>query len=919
MNEEEIFHQALARSLPEERAAYLEQACAGNPALRASIEALLRANVGAGGFMDHAAPGLLATVDETPATECPGTAIGPYKLLEQIGEGGFGIVFMALQQRPVRRKVALKILKPGMDTRQVVARFEAERQALALMDHPNIAHVFDGGETASGRPYFVMELVRGIPITEFCDQTQLPIRERLELYVTVCQAVQHAHQKGIIHRDLKPSNVLVTLHDDKPVVKVIDFGIAKATGQQLTEKTLFTNFAQLIGTPLYMSPEQAQLSGLDIDTRSDIYSLGVLLYELLTGTTPFDKERLRTAAYDEILRIIREEEPAKPSTRISRLGQAATAVSAKRQSDPRQLARLCRRELDWIVMKALEKDWNRRYESASAFAVDVERYLHDEPVHACPPSAGYRFRKFARRNRRTLAVSALLGIMLLAAVAAVVASALWAAAQAEAGARVEADARNMAERTLYFHSIALAHRELTANFANPAHAEQLLDLCPPERRGWEWYYLKRLWRTEPVILQERGSKEVNSVAFSPDGEQLAAACGDNAVRIWHLKTGRLVTLRGHEKYVYSVAFCPTDGRRLASTSADGTVRVWDLTTRQEVFRREGRETVAIGMGQSVTFSPDGRWLAAASIGGTVRVWDAATGQLRHTLPEHVLRASVAFSPDGRLLATGNGFGILQIWDMSTGECLQRHAGHIHSAGALAFSPDGRLLAAGNFDRLIDIWDTKTGEHLHTLTRHTGIVLGLAFSHDGRRLASASEDRTVRLWELSTGQELVQLHGHTNICQGLAFSPDGRLLASADRDGIIRFWDATPLAENEGEEVLTFREHTHEVWSVAISPDGKQIASAGLDPIIRVWDATTGQVAQNLSEIAGNVFSVAFSPDGRRLAAAGVQTGGVNPFALKVWEVPMDQDGRAFPVTRETFAVGFSPDGHGWPRATAMEP
>src|SRR5215472_4134676 len=300
-----------------------------------------------------------------------------------------------------------------MDTRQVVARFEAERQALALMDHPSIAHVFDGGETASGRPYFVMELVRGIPITEFCDQNQLPVRERLELYVSVCQTVQHAHQRGIIHRDLKPSNVMVTMHDDKAVVKVIDFGIAKATGQQLTEKTLFTNFAQLIGTPLYMSPEQAQMSGLDIDTRSDIYSLGVLLYELLTGTTPFDKERLQTAAYDEILRIIREEEPAKPSTRISTLGQAATGVSARRQSDPRRLTQLCRGELDWIVMKALEKDRNRRYETASAFAADVQRYLADEPVQACPPSAWYRIRKFARRNKRALATTIVLAMAAL--------------------------------------------------------------------------------------------------------------------------------------------------------------------------------------------------------------------------------------------------------------------------------------------------------------------------------------------------------------------------------------------------------------------------------------------------------------------------------------------------------------------------
>jgi serine/threonine protein kinase/tetratricopeptide (TPR) repeat protein len=446
MNEEEIFHQALARAVPEERSAYLEHACAGNPALRASVEALLRANVGASGFMEGPACGPVVTVDQ-PITERPGTVIGPYKLMEQIGEGGMGLVFVAEQQQPVRRKVALKLIKPGLDTREVIARFEAERQALALMDHPNIAKVFDGGTTGvasasgewrekdkgaaalathhsplattSGRPYFVMELVKGVPITDYCDENRLTPRERLGLFLDVCQAVQHAHQKGIIHRDLKPSNVLVTLHDGIPVVKVIDFGVAKAIGQQLTEKTIYTRFTQMIGTPLYMSPEQAEMSGLDVDTRTDVYALGVLLYELLTGTTPFDGERLRTVGFDEMRRIIREEEPPKPSTRISTLGLAATTVSANRKSDPRRLSQLCRGELDWVVMKALEKDRNRRYETASAFAADVQRYLHDEPVLACPPSAWYRFRKFARRNKAALVTTVvviLAGLALLAGV-----------------------------------------------------------------------------------------------------------------------------------------------------------------------------------------------------------------------------------------------------------------------------------------------------------------------------------------------------------------------------------------------------------------------------------------------------------------------------------------------------------------------
>ena len=407
----EIFVAAL-KLAPDQWDGHLAEACGGDDELRCRVRDLLQANAAAGSFLESPACGPLATVDE-PIRERPGTVIGPYKLLEQIGEGGFGLVFLAEQTQPVRRRVAVKILKPGMDTRQVVARFEAERQALALMDHPNIAKVLDAGETGSGRPHFVMELVKGVSITDYCDQNRLTTRERLELFVHVCQAVQHAHHKGIIHRDIKPSNVLVTLHDGVPVVKVIDFGIAKALGQQLTDKTLFTGFAQMVGTPMYMSPEQAGMSGLDIDTRSDIYSLGVLLYELLTGTTPFDKERLREVGYDEMRRIIREEEPPKPSTRLSTLGPFAATVSERRQSDPKRLSQLLRGELDWIVMKALDKDRTRRYETANGLARDVERYLHDEPVLACPPSAWYRCRKFARRHKTGLRIAAAAAVVLL--------------------------------------------------------------------------------------------------------------------------------------------------------------------------------------------------------------------------------------------------------------------------------------------------------------------------------------------------------------------------------------------------------------------------------------------------------------------------------------------------------------------------
>ncbi len=439
-----IFMAALDKIEPAERAAYLAEACGSDDALRLRVEVLLKAHDDPSSFMKVPDGDLLATVDE-PVTGGLGTLIGPYKLLEQIGEGGFGVVFMAEQTRPVRRKVALKVLKPGMDSKQVVARFEAERQALALMDHPNIARVLDAGQTDSGRPYFVMELVKGLPITDYCDQNQFTPQQRLGLFVSVCQAVQHAHQKGVIHRDLKPSNVLVTVQDGAPLVKVIDFGIAKALGQPLTDKTLFTGFAQLVGTPLYMSPEQAAFSNADVDTRSDIYSLGVLLYELLTGTTPFDKKRLKEVGYDELRRIVREEEAPRPSTRLSTLGKAATAVCENRRCDPKQLRELLRCELDWVVIKALEKDRNRRYETALELADDIRRYLHNDPVLACPPTMRYRLRKLLRKHRGLIAAAATVLAVLLGGIGATTAAYLRArdaeteARQAEAEARATVD------------------------------------------------------------------------------------------------------------------------------------------------------------------------------------------------------------------------------------------------------------------------------------------------------------------------------------------------------------------------------------------------------------------------------------------------------------------------------------------------
>lgn len=724
MNAEAIFIRALETSSETECQAYLSQVCAGNSELRARVERLLQAHHRPDPFLDLS-PQCLVVAGRTDEFDgFLGQTIGPYKLLELIGEGGMGLVFMAEQQNPVKRRVALKVIKPGLDTRQVIARFEGERQALALMDHPGIARIFDMGATERGHPYFVMELVRGIPITDYCDQARLKPRERLDLFVTVCQAVQHAHTKGIVHRDLKPANILVTMHDDKAIPKIIDFGVAKALGEPLVDRTMFTNFLQMIGTPVYMSPEQAQLSSLDVDTRSDVYSLGVLLYELLTGTVPFKRERLRRADFDELRRIIRDEEPPRPSARVATLDAVSlSTIAENRAVDLRNYIPTLRGDLDWIVMKALEKDRTRRYESAGALAADIQRFLADEPVRARPPSAGYRLRKLLRRQRHALTT---VGIVTAALMTGLISAAVVVVVKDREG-------REIARVRVPDGGSLTITNEAKSAVSDPASSKSLRDKpalsgliqSPGEFAGigrWQLitrrsrifpqHYGKLAWSPDNrflalgeanyvrvysvpelqlVHIMAGHTNRVIAVDWSPDGKQIASTSSDNSIRLWDAKSGIPgPVLVGHLDHVHGVAWHP-DSRRLASASRDTAVRVWtNAGTTGPVFYGHSQAVNA------VAWNRDGTLLASASEGDGIRVWDA-DGKAKAVIPHDIWLRSVAWSPDGsQLLAAQFAPGVVKIWNLdgSVRNTLTDHSFHVVDA---AWSPDGTMFASASWD------------------------------------------------------------------------------------------------------------------------------------------------------------------------------------------------------------------------------
>ncbi|TMQ32183.1 MAG: hypothetical protein E6K70_19945, partial [Planctomycetota bacterium] len=775
----ELFLHAVGKLPPEQWQGYVAESCGSDAELEQQVGRLLQVHREAGSFLDRPAAALGATAvfrpvpgEEAAAVllrELPGTVIGPYKLLQQIGEGGMGTVFMAEQTQPVQRKVALKIIKPGMDSKQVIARFEAERQALAMMDHLNIARVLDVGATDTGRPYFVMELVHGVPITKYCDDNRLTPRQRLELFVPVCQAIQHAHQKGIIHRDIKPSNVMITLYDGKPVPKVIDFGVAKATEQRLTERTLFTQYGTMVGTPEYMSPEQAEMSALGVDTRSDIFSLGVLMYELLTGSTPLSHKRVREAAYGEVLRMIKEEEPPRPSTRLSDSGEALASISAQRHMEPAKLTKLMRGELDWIVMKTLEKDRNRRYETANGFAADVQRYLNDEPVQACPPSALYRFRKLARRNKRLLAPAGVIALALVLGTAISTWQAIRAT-HAEGLAQERLETANANYQTAEEQRQVARTQEELAKEQRGIAVEQEKIAKEQELTARRRFYAAQMnlamqaWETgQPARVLEL----LESQRPRFDEEDLRVFEWYYLWRLCH--TGRASTWRAHKGQVNAVAFSP-DGKTMASGGLDRALKLWDVATGQE------RAVLSQGGIANLAFSPDGKTLAASSWSHwdkTLKLWDVATGGEQPTLPQIPGEGDgvgpLAFSPDGQTLAGGTKKAGVILWDIKARKGQRSFEAHSPSICSLAFSPDGKTLATVDWgDTPVKVWDLGS-EPPRILFQVSG-AWSVAFSPDGKTLATGAKLwRTgAKLWDAASGKERVTLQGHKGDVTSVAF-------------------------------------------------------------------------------------------------------------------------------------------------------
>ena len=811
-----------------------------------------------------------------------------------------------------------------MDSAQVIRRFEAERQALALLDHPNVAHVYDAGTTEAGRPYFVMEYVKGVPITEHCDRQRLTIEERLRLFVKVCEAIQHAHQKGIIHRDIKPSNIQVCIQGEQAVPKVIDFGVAKALSQPLTERTLVTEQGQLIGTPEYISPEQAEMTNQDIDTRSDIYSLGVVLYELLTGTLPFEPATLRKGSLEQMRQVIREAEPKTPSTRVSSLNaEASTKLAKCCQSDADSLRRKLRGDLDWIILKAMEKDRIRRYQTAHALAEDIERHLNNEPVLAGRPGTLYRFQKLVRRNKGVFAAIAVVAATLVIGLTVSAVSLVReqharriavAAQEKEAMLRQQAQANELAMRQIAYASD-MSLVQLALRWNNLGRAWVLLDRNRPKAeekdlRGWEWRYLWQACRSDHAFELPSQGYSLYAVDLSPDGRLLATSDFSGCVNLWDFARREVIlSLSAEGPMRTPVCFSPS-GRLLAMGAArndnNGFAQVWDVETRQPVVELPHTSFVV-----SLAFTPDEKRLVTWERGGSdqnVLVWDLERKQAVFRFPVTEFGGThhgvVAVSPDGRLLAIGGPHEVRGI-DLVRGETNMMFTPLTEGVTSLAFSPDSRQLAVGTgyLDGTVRLFDAASGKPIGQLPGHLTGVLGLRFSKDGKRLVSVSGDQSLRVWDVENWnvekqRELLILRGHMSEVFCLALTPDDQTAITGCKDGTLFGWDLRLEAHIRPSIILP-----HLIKSVEFSADSRFMFSVNTDGSASVWTTSPIREVGPLSDAGTKVRRVLPSTDGKYLVV-GTTEGQMKVIDAATQREIYDLPGHKAPVV----PVGFAREG-----------